>query len=55
MKLLSMSLGDCRDQRDSFSVFSKYKEEMSYTVVNTVPSRAQPAYQSSGDLLLWRR
>lgn len=27
---------------------------MPYAVVNTVPSRAQPAQQSVGDLLLWR-
>lgn len=53
MKLLPMSLRDCRDPHDSFSIFSTYKEEMSYTVVNTVPSRAQPAYQNA-DLLLWR-
>lgn len=54
MKLLPMSLRDCRDPHDSFSIFSTYKEEMSYTVVNTVPSRAQPAYQNAGDLLLRR-
>lgn len=43
MKLLPMSLRDCRDPHDSFSIFFRYKEEMSYAVVNTVPSGAQPA------------
>lgn len=51
MKLLLMSLRDCEDLHDSFSLFSRYKEEMSYAVVNAVPSRAQPAHQNTGDVL----